>query len=273
MTVIPSGPAQYLARFGDQSIACSQYAITKLGLESSHCFLKLDEYIILCAPFQISFKRAIFLASLSKQELAFFQKYVNGIVGLSIGFKQGNKEPIKLFLRCNLTQIGQMKGRENVGLFVVDFKTTPSDLVMILGQYLETQDRLKVLFEDLGKTSIKMTPATAKMIGYNMYATITEPNKEGKRIQVYNFNTKKLEHLEAGNGPGRPAGTSVAYQLYFKKYRISVAGKVESSGIIQNGILKTTASLAFSPELVEIVDDYWFQTRSNPGAVDSVVGM
>ena len=266
MATIPTGAAQYLARFGDQSIACSQYAITKLGVDSSHCFLKLDEYIILCAPFQLGFKRSIFLASLSKQEMAFFQKYVNGMVGLSIGFKQGNKEPIKLFLRCNLTQIGQMKGRDNVGLFIVDFKGgTPDDLVMILGNYLETQDRLKVLFNDLGKTGIRMTPETAKLVGYNMYATISEPNKESKRIQVYSFSTRVLEHLEASNGVTRPQGTSVAYQLFFKKYRIAVAGTVNSTAVLQNGIVKTTSSLAFSPELVEIVDDYWFQTRSNPG--------
>jgi hypothetical protein len=264
MAVIPTGPAQYLARFGNSSVACSQYAIAKLGIENRQCFLKLDEYIILCASYQLGFRRAIFLASLSKQELTFFQKYVNGMVGLSITFGQRGKEPIKLFIRCNLAQIGQMKGRENVGLFVVDFKNIPDDLISIMGHYLEHQDLLKVLYEDLGTSVIRMTAAAAKVTGYNMYATVSEPGRESKRIQVYNFNTKMMEHLEAGNGFGRPVGTSITYQLYFQKYRFSVTGKVTSSEILQNGVLKTTASLDFSPELVEIVDDYWYQIRSNP---------
>jgi hypothetical protein len=264
---IPTGPAQYLARFGNTSIACSQYAIAKLGIENRQCFLKLDDYIILCASFQLGFKRAVFLASLSNQELVFFQKYVNQNVGLSMTFRQSGNEPIKLFMRCNLVQIGQMKGRDNVGLFVVDFKTVPDDLITILGHYLEQQDRLKVLFDDLGSTNIRMTAAASKLIGYNMYATVNDPGKESKRIQVYNFNSKMLEHLEAVSGPARPVGASVSYQLFFQKYRIIVAGKVMSSEILQSGILRTVSSLEYCPELVEIVDDYWFQVRSNPSAM------
>ncbi len=86
MTNASSGASQYLARFGDQSIACSQYALTKLGVDRSHCFLKIEDYVILCVPFQFGFKRALFLASLSTQELTFFQRYVNGVVGLSLSF-------------------------------------------------------------------------------------------------------------------------------------------------------------------------------------------
>jgi hypothetical protein len=267
MANAPSGAAQFLARFGDQSIACSQYALTKLGVDRSHCSLKIDEYVILCVPFQFGFKRSLFLASLSKQELAFFQKYVNGIVGLSIAFSPpGSKqqEPIKFFIRCNLTTIGQMKGRENVGLFAVDYKTTPDDLVSMLGGFLEAQERLRAQYEDYGKTSIKMTPDVAKMLGYNMYATITEPNTQAKRIQVYTISSKTIEHLEAAGVTPRAPETSVAYQLFFKKYRISAAGTIVSTDTLPQGLVRTVSSLAFSPELVEIIDDYWYNTRSNP---------
>jgi hypothetical protein len=263
----------YLEKFENSSIACGQYAIAKLGIENRQCFLKMDEYIIVCAAYQLSFKRAIFLASLSKQELVFFQKYVNQMVGLSISFNQGSKDSVKLFIRCNLLQIGQMKGRDNVGLFVVDFKTIPDDLVTVLGQYLEHQILLKALFEDLGTTSIRMNAAVSKVTGYNMYATVNEPGRESKRIQLYNFNTKTLEHLETNNSFWRPAGTTLVYQLYFQKYRFSVVGKVLSNEVLQNGILKITSSLDFSPELVEIVDDYWSQIRSNSAAINPAAGI
>jgi hypothetical protein len=264
MANAPTGPAQYLARFSEQSIACSQYALNKLGVDRSHCFLKIEEYVILCVPFQLGFKRAIFLASLSKQELTFFQRYINGIVGLSIALNpDGRADPVKFFIRCNLSTIGQMKGRENVGLFVVDFKTSPDEMVVMLGDFMETQDRIKMQYEDYSKTSIKMTPEAAKLMGYNMYATIMEPNVEARRIQIFNLSSKIVEHMEAAGAPIRAPGSPVAYQFFFKKYRVSAAGTIANSAALPQGIIRTTSSLAFSPELVEIIDDYWYNIHSN----------
>jgi hypothetical protein len=267
MATVPTGPAQYLARFSEQSIACSQYALTKLGVDRAHCFLKIEEYVILCVPFQLGFKRSIFLASLSKQELTFFQRYINGIVGLSIALNpDARPEPIKFFVRCNLSTIGQMKGRDNVGLFVVDFKNSPDEMVSMLGEFMDTQDRIKTQYEDYGKTPIKLTSEVAKLLGYNMYATIMEPSAEARRIQVFSLSTKTVEHMEAAGAPVRAPGTSVAYQFFFKKYRVSAAGTVTSSATLPQGIVRTTANLAFSPELVEIVDDYWLNAHSHPSS-------
>jgi hypothetical protein len=265
MANVPGGAAQYLTRFGEQSVTCSPYALSKLGVDRSRCFLKIEDYMILCVPFQFGFKKAVFLASLSKQELTFFQRYVNGIVGLSITFlPPGSKTPIKFFIRSTLTTIGPVKGRENVGLFALDYKTTPDELVIMLGSYMDDQDRIKVQFDDYGTTPVKMTPEAAKIMGYNMYSTITEPNTNPKRIQVFNLSTKMIEHLEAAGSALRPAGTSVAYQLYFKKYRVAAAGSVVSSGILPQNLVRTVSNLAFSPEIVEILDDYWYTTRANP---------
>jgi hypothetical protein len=265
MANAPTGAEQYMARFSEQSIACSQYALGKLRVDRSHCFLKIEEYVILCVPFQLGFKRSILLASLSNQELTFFQRYVNGLVGLSIALNpDGRPEPIKFFIHCNLANVNQMKGRENVGLFVVDYKTSPNELVRMLGAYLETQDRIKTQYEDYGKSLIKITPETAKAMGYNMYATIIEPGQEGRRIQIFNLSSKMVEHMEAAGGPVRPAGAAVAYQFYFKKYRVSAGGTVTKSEILPQGIVHTVANLAFSPELVEIIDDYWYNSRVNP---------
>ena len=264
---VSSAASQYLSKFGDQSIACNQYALTKLGVDKG-CFLKIEDYTILCAPFQIGFKRSLFLASLSKQELTFFQRYINGIVGLSIAFlPPGRKsiEPIKFFIRCTLSAIGPMKGRENVGLFALDYKASPDELIMMLGKFLEHQEQIKLQYEDYGTNLIRMTPEVAKAIGYNLYGTVTEPNVNPKRIQVYNISTKTLEHLEAAGRIMRPVGTPLAFQLFFKKYRVSAAGSVVSSDMLPHNIARTVSSLSLSPELVEIIDDYWYETRVNQG--------
>ncbi|MDR1506566.1 MAG: hypothetical protein LBI67_05635 [Treponema sp.] len=265
MANAPTGPAQYVARFGEQSIACSQYALAKLGVDRSHCSLKIDDYVILCVPFQLGFKRSLFLASLSKQELTFFQRYLNGIVGLSIAFNpDGRAEPLKFFIRCTLSTVGQMKNRENVGLLVVDFKSTPDEMVVILGSFLEQQERLRFQYEDYSKTMIHVTPETSKILGYNMYATIMEPGTASRRIQVVNLSSKVVEHLEASGAPIRKTEAGVAYQFFFQKYRISAAGIIETAVQLPQGIVRTVSGLSYSPELVEIIDDYWLNTRSTP---------
>ncbi len=263
MTNIPSGAAQYLARFADQTVACNKYSLTQLGLDQSHCFLKIDDYVLLCAPFQFGFKRSLFLTSLSRQELGFFHKYTNGIVGLSMEFNHQNRtEPLKLFIRSTLAGVGQMQNRENVGLFIIDFKNTPEDFIYILGSHLEHQERLRTQYEDYGKTDLRVNADTAGHIGYNQYATVTEPSGSSRRIQVFSLSTKYIEHLEGGSTQERTPGTAVAYQLYFKKYRFSIAGTIVSVQRLPTGIIKTRSLLAFSPELVEIMDDYWFRLRS-----------
>ena len=264
MANAPTGTAQYLARFGEQTIVGSQYALKKLGVDRANCSLKIEEYVILCIPFQLGFKRSIFLASLSKQELAFFQKYVNTRVGLSLSLNPNNRpQPVKFFVRCTLGTLGQMKGRENVGLFVLDFISTPDELISILGHYLETQERIKTQYEDFGKTSVRMSPEAAKLMGFNMYATITEANAEPKRVQIFSLNSKSLEHMEAFGSPLRRPGTAVSYQLFFKKYRVNLTGTINSAAALPQGIIRTIADIEFCPELVEILDEYWYSYQSS----------
>ncbi len=252
---------QFLSRFADKTVACSQYALSKLGVDRSRCVLKVADYAVLCAPYQLSFRRAVLLASLSKQELVFFQRFKNGIAGLSMEFAvPGMKSPLKLFVRSTLVEVGQMRGRDDVGLLIVDFKSTPEDFVTILGGYLEAQERLAAQYEDYGKTSVSMTPEAAKRLGYNLFAEAADSGG-GRRVQLFSLNSKSVEFLEAASAAERSAGTKVALQLYFRKYRVSVQAAVESATRLPSGILKTKAGIGFSPELVEILDDYWFRDR------------
>jgi len=268
MANAPIGAAQYLVRFGEQRINCNQYALAKLGVDRSRCFIKIEDYMILCIPFQFGFKRSLFMASLSKQELVFFQKYVNSIANLSISFLlPGKSEPLNFFIRCTIAQVGQMKGRDNVSIFVVDFKLAPDELVYILGGFLEFQDKLRMQYEDYGKTLIHINPETAKIMGYNMFASIADGTTDGKRIQLLNVSSKVMEFLEAADSPIHPAGTELNYHLFFKKYRVFVSGKVSESGVLPQGLVRTASSLDFNPELVEIIDDYWLKIRSVSGGM------
>jgi len=267
MTTVPSGAAQVLARFGDQTITCNSYALSKLRIDKNNCLLKIEDYTIPCMPYQLGLKRSLFIASLSVKELVFFQKFKDSVMGLSISFipKSGkSQEPEKFFIRCGLISVGSLKNRENTGIFEVSYKTTPDELVILLGHFLDTLERLKIQYEDYGKTPVKMTPDIANILGYSTSAVVAAPNAEPKRIQVNMLSSKSIEYLEAATGDGdvRTEGNSVNYQLSFKKYRIAITGVVQSCSALPNGIIRTIANLPFNPELVEIINDYWSALRS-----------
>ncbi|WP_010255633.1 PilZN3 domain-containing protein [Treponema primitia] len=252
----------FLEKYGDRTITCTPYALSKLGVEKNKCFFKIEEYSILCIPFQFGFKRSLFLATITPRELIFFQKYVNTIIGLSISFVPPNRSPAKFLLRCTLNSLGQMKGRENVGLFVADFKTNPEELIILLGGFLETQDRLQVQYEEYGSMLIKMTSPVAKQLGYNLESVISEPGKETRKIQILSLTSKTIEHMEAEGTPVRLPGTPVAYEIILKKARLLLSGTVAAADVLPQGLVRTVSNLSYSPELVEIIDDYWYTIRN-----------
>jgi hypothetical protein len=258
-----SGSANsYLEKYGDRTITCTPYALSRLGVEKNKCVFKIEGYSIDCIPFQLGFKRSLFIAAISPRELIFFQKYVNAIIGLSISFAPPNRAPTKFLLRCGLVSLGQMKGRDNTGLFVVDFKTTPEELIILLGGFLETHERLQNQFEEYGNSLIKMTPPVAKQLGYNLESVITEPGKGSRKIQILSLTSKSIEHMEAAGSPVRFSGTPVAYEVILRKRRLLLTGSVVSAGILSQGLVRTVSRISFSPELVEVIDDYWYTVRN-----------
>ncbi|MCL2601524.1 MAG: hypothetical protein FWD91_01790 [Treponema sp.] len=267
MAGVISGSAQYYTKFAEQTILGNYYAISKLGIDRAQCFLKIGGYLILCTPFQLGFKRSIFMASISKKEMVFFQRYINTIVGLSISLNPDKRpEPVKFFLRCTLNTIGQMKGRENVGLFVVNYKSSPDEMVTMMGSFMETLERLKTLYDEDASSPIRMTPAISKAMGYNVFATVTGGAAPPKRMQVLGLAPKQIEYVEAAPPPSTPVlknGAQVAYQLFFRQYRVSVNGTISASEPLRPGIVRNTAALEFSPELVEIIEDFRYNSQMN----------
>ena len=105
----------YMEKFADQSIRFTPYALKKTGLVQSQVFLKIEDYLLICAPFQLSMKRGIFLVVLSAQEITFFQQFQKKLCTINLTFqKTGNKKPLSVLLRGGLERIGPVKGKQNV---------------------------------------------------------------------------------------------------------------------------------------------------------------
>ena len=110
--------------------------------------------------------RALLLCSLSQEEVAFFQRFKNALAGIGIVFQRPfDPKPSKVFCRCQIENIGMLKGRDRVGLFICVWKPIPPDLAQLLGDHLLTVEKLKALFSDYHDRVIAVNPETVKFLG------------------------------------------------------------------------------------------------------------
>jgi hypothetical protein len=251
---------EYMQQYGDQLIRFNPYTIKKMGLLPTQTLLKLDDYMLICAPFQLSMKRAILLVILSKDEINFFQQFQNKIVSLSFTFQRpGYNTPINLFVRGTLVRMGPVKGRENVCLVDLSYSSCPNDLMEIVADYLGNHASLKSQYEYLRNRPVELNEENTKIMRYNEYA---EAHIAGKKHQV-NLISVSVNQLIIDI----PAATGLIEEdfrfivkLYFQMYQFIITGRVgKAEEAPESGFTRAYYDIEFTPELVEILDDYFFR--------------
>jgi hypothetical protein len=252
----------YQEQYAGSSITFNQYVIKKTGLLQAQTVLSVDTFSLNCIPYQLSMERAIMLATLSPNEIQFFQKYKDQLGSLSLLFtRQGRSEPLKIFIRCAIQQIATMKGKEGLALVVLDIKNCPQDLVIVIGEYFSFMEKLELQYSDFKDKMIQITPAVASQLEFNNFAAFGTGDS-GLRVQLFSLSTNKAEFLAAPSSKEFEKGTSKPMRLYFRSYQFSVNATVKESQRLPTGVVRTKVDLEFSPELVEIVDFYYFKARA-----------
>jgi len=251
---------EYMEQYGDQLIRFNPYAVKKMGLLSSQTLLKLDDYMLICAPFQLSMNRAILLVILSKDEISFFQQFQNKIVSLSFTFQRpGNNTPINLFVRSTLVRMGPVKGRNNVCLVDLSYSSCPNDLMEIVADYLGNHASLKSQYEHLKNRPVELTEENTRIMRYNEYA---EAQIAGKKQQVNLISVsvnRLIVDIPAAAGPIEE-GSKFIIKLYFQMYQFMMTGRVtKTEEAPEAGFTRAYYEIGFTPELVEILDDYFFR--------------
>jgi len=249
-----------MEQYGDQLIRFNPYAVKKMGLLSSQTLLKLDDYMLICAPFQLSMNRAILLVILSKDEISFFQQFQNKIVSLSFTFQRpGNNTPINLFVRSTLVRMGPVKGRNNVCLVDLSYSSCPNDLMEIVADYLGNHASLKSQYEHLKNRPVELTEENTRIMRYNEYA---EAQIAGKKQQVNLISVsvnRLIVDIPAAAGPIEE-GSKFIIKLYFQMYQFMMTGRVtKTEEAPEAGFTRAYYEIGFTPELVEILDDYFFR--------------
>ena len=251
---------EYAGKFADQPIRFTPYALKKTGLVQSQVFLKIEDYVLICAPFQLSMRRGVFLVVLSSQEIAFFQQFHKKICSINVTFQRvGSKKPLTFLLRGSLERLGPVKGRQNVCMMDVAVKSCPNDLVEIIGEYLAGFVSLRALYESYKEKTIAVDEAAAKVMRFNNYVEVMLGTAK-VRATLLNLSVRALRVRLSMALPGLEVGSACAAKMYFQIYQFAVGGKVTGmSPMDAAGQCIVEMDIEFSPELVEIVDDFSFR--------------
>jgi len=251
----------YEEQYKDSTVFFSSFAFTNTGLIKSQTTLKIDTYTLMTVPWQFGMRRSVLLGFLSADEIGFFQRYKGSAASLTLAIQRPDaNQPFKIFSRCQVAGLGQMKDRDGVGMIVIDWKPLPPALAEILGEYLSLLDRLKVEQDDYRNKVVSINPENARKLGYNNYAVLAKGSEKHK-IALFSLGANRLEFLMPMAAPEQKAGDKAVFEMYFLKYRFAVAGEIEASSRLPTGVQRCKATIAFSPELVHILEEY-FTSRS-----------
>jgi hypothetical protein len=247
-------------KFADQPIRFTPYALKKTGLVQSQVLLKIEEYHLICAPFQLSMRRGVFLVVLSAQEITFFQQFQKKLCSVNLTFQRGSiKKPQTFLLRGSLERVGALKGRQNVCMMDTSIKSCPPELVEIIGEYLAAFASLHTLHEGFKDRVIAVDDTAAKVMRFNNYVEVLLGASK-VRATLLSLSVRGLRLRLSMALPALAVGVACSVRLYFQIYQFAVPAKVTAmSPYDASGQCVVELDLDFSPELVEIVDDYVFR--------------
>ncbi len=236
----------------------SPYIMQKMGIQPGSTFITVERSVIACIPFKMGINSGSFLAAVSQNEVVFFQRYRNVFASISMMLSTGtSQQPVKIFARCILKSILPVKGRENFCLFMIDWKPCPPDLANAITTIKFLFDRLTNEYEEFKDYYVGINPSTSQAIGYENRALLISSGSSSK-IAVFRFSSKRIDFLVPVSGPELQSKNAVQIKLDFKNFSILLSGTVATSEKLANGAQKVSVEVIFSPELVDIIENYRF---------------
>jgi len=250
----------YLDRFAESLIRFNPYTIKKMGLLPSQTMLQLDEYMLICAPYQLSISRVVVLVILSKDEIIFFQRFHNKTASLTIAFqKTGTKGPENFHIRGILSRMGPVKGKNNVCMMDINYKSCPEDLVEMIGDHILSSQSLKGQYENFKNRVVEIDEERARTLRFNNYVeTVVGGQKAITPLLSLAVNQIVLSFPSALPAP--QTGQKIQPKLYFQTYQFIVNATVADIQDQGGSGKRVTLDIDYSPELVEIMDDFFFRT-------------
>jgi hypothetical protein len=248
----------YEEQFKNVVVSFSPFVLNSTGIIQSQTSLKVDTYTLACVPYQLSMTRVVLIGAFSKDEIVYFQRFKGSLAGLNLSIQRPTaKEPEKIFCRCQVSGVGLMKGRDRIGLIVCEFKPIPPALAQLLGDHLIGLETLRIQWNDFKDKAVQVNPDNSRKLGYNNYAVMAAGGEQLK-LALFTLAVNRLEFLMPFHSPELAVSSPVSISLYFQKFRFSVTGKIDKAERLPTGVQKVRATIDFSPELCDLMSDYFF---------------
>jgi hypothetical protein len=242
-------------------VSFSPFVLRSTGIIQSQTILKVDTYSLTCVPYQLSMSRVVLIGAFSKDEIVFFQRFKNSLAALTFAVQRPDaREQQKIFCRCQVSAIGFMKGRDQVGLVVCEFRPIPPALADLIVDHLNFMERLKCDWENLQNRIIQVTPDNSRKLGFNNYAVLNVGPDQHK-LALFSIASNSVEFLMPLRSPDMITGYGVSLSLYFQRYRFAVQATIESARRLPSGVQRVRAGLSFSPELTDILSEFFFAEK------------
>ncbi len=250
---------EYFDSLADTPMRFSPYAVLKTGLISGQTMLSLDEYTLICSPYQATMKTVTLLLILNPDETRFFQRYKDSSCILNLTFeKPGASHTLVFDVRGTITRIGPLKNRQNVCMIEIILSTQSEQLTEILGDFIVSHNTLKGYYDNFQGSPININENMARMLRYNNFMEIfISPQK--LRSELISLSVKQLEFDLSSESVEILEGDKFAAKLYFQLYQFVVKGTIEQIEGYQASTLRVHGAIAFAPELIEIMDDYFYR--------------
>ncbi|MBN2441547.1 MAG: hypothetical protein JXJ04_09370 [Spirochaetales bacterium] len=245
-------------------IRLDQFALASMGLIQSQTILKIENYMIVCAPYQLSMRKAVLFVVLNKEEIPFFTRYIGKLAALKLTFQKSLKGiPLKFFVWVTIKQIAPIKGKENMCLIEVDYKNCPESLIAVIGEHITTLQTLDKFYRLYKDKLIPIDHNTSQILKYNNYLECFIGNRkiEAKLLSIA---VNLLHILLPGSDPQIKEGFEFKLKLYFKPYRFFVKGKIDKIDKTMNGYLKLIISIQYVPEITDIINSYFSRSQTTP---------
>jgi hypothetical protein len=137
-------------------------------------------------------------------------------------------------------------------------KACPNDLVEIIGDYIIAFEGLKKQNENFSGKAIPIDEQSAKLMRFNNYVELVLGTARARAaLSTLSVNTLSLKLAAAP--PGLAAGVPCSVRMYFQVYQFTTSGTVAGIERGEGSQVNVTVTIEFTPELIEIVDDYFFR--------------
>jgi hypothetical protein len=136
--------------------------------------------------------------------------------------------------------------------------------VEIIGDYVLSFAALKTQFENFKDRLVTIDPAVARTLRFNNYVECL-PGGQKMPARLLSLAVNRLVLELPLSAQGLAVGQALAIKLYFQTYQFMVGGRIEESTVSDKQRRRVTCALEFSPELVEIMDDYFFRMSFKKG--------